>query len=190
MTNFERVPSFHGLCIAKPARHGDARGFFAETFHQERYSAAGIDVAFVQDNQSLSVSKGTIRGLHFQTPPRAQAKLVSCARGRLLDVVVDLRNGAESFGRHFSIELSADNGTQLFVPAGFAHGFCALEDNTEITYKVSDYYSPGNDAGLAFDDPQLSIDWPTFDNGWVLSEKDRQFPNLAQLDKSIFQFQN
>ena len=190
MTKFEQVPSFPGLCVATPTRHGDSRGFFAETFHQERYAAAGIDVTFVQDNHSQSVSKGTIRGLHFQTPPRAQAKLVSCVRGRLLDVVVDIRTEAPTFGRHFSIELSADQGTQLFVPAGFAHGFCALEDHTEIAYKVSDYYSPENDAGLAFDDPQLGIDWPIFENDWVLSDKDRKFPKLAELENSIFQFQS
>ena len=140
----------------------------------------------VQDNHSRSRQKGTIRGLHFQKPPRAQAKLVSCVRGRILDVAVDIRTGSPSFGRHFSIELSPSNGRQLYVPAGFAHGFCTLEDETEILYKVSDYYAPECDAGLAFDDPDLAIEWPIFENGWVLSERDRRFPKLSDLTEPIF----
>lgn len=186
MTHFEHVPGIDGLCIATPSRHGDDRGFFAETYHQERYQSGGIRPVLVQDNHSRSRQKGTIRGLHFQKPPRAQAKLVSCVRGRILDVAVDIRTGSPSFGRHFSIELSPSNGRQLYVPAGFAHGFCTLEDETEILYKVSDYYAPECDAGLAFDDPDLAIEWPIFENGWVLSERDRRFPKLSDLTEPIF----
>lgn len=188
MSNFKQVPNFPGLFIITPTRHGDARGFFTESYNARRFADAGIGEIFIQDNRSRSVSKGTIRGLHFQTPPYAQAKLVSCIRGRLLDVVVDIRSGSPSFGQHFGIELSAENGTQLFVPTGFAHGFCTLVDDTEIAYKVSEYYAPESDAGLSFDDKTLSINWPVFDNEWILSDKDRKFPELSELDASIFQF--
>ena len=190
MANFEKVPGFSGLCVITPVRHMDARGFFAETYHAARYAEAGIDVAFVQDNHSRSEAKGTIRGLHFQKPPHAQDKLVSCVRGRLLDVVVDIRRGSPSFGRSFSVELSPENGKQLFVPAGFAHGFCALEDGTEISYKVSDFYAPESDAGMAFDDPQVAIEWPVSPAEIILSDKDRQLPVLAELSETLFQFQN
>jgi len=188
MSKFKQVPDFPGLVVITPTRHNDARGYFTESYNARRFADAGISETFVQDNCSRSFSKGTIRGLHFQTPPYAQAKLVSCTRGRLLDVVVDIRSGSPSFGRHFAIELSTENGTQLFVPTGFAHGFCTLVDNTEITYKVSDFYEPGSDAGLSFDDATISIDWPVFDNEWILSEKDRNFPKFSELDLSIFQF--
>lgn len=190
MTQFEHVPGIAGLRIVTPTRHGDDRGFFAETYVHKRYADAGIDAVFVQDNHSRSMQKGTIRGLHFQTPPRAQAKLVSCVRGRILDVAVDIRAGSPSYGQHFSIELSPENGQQLFVPVGFAHGFCTLEENSEIAYKVTDYYAPECDDGLPFDDPAFSIDWPEFEHEWVLSDKDKRFRRLQDLDAPIFQFQS
>lgn len=190
MANFEKVPGFSELRVITPVRHMDARGFFAETYHATRYADAGIQVPFVQDNHSRSEAKGTIRGLHFQKPPHAQDKLVSCIRGRLLDVVVDIRKGSPSYGRSFSVELSAENGKQLFVPVGYAHGFCALEDGTEISYKVSDFYAPESDAGMAFDDPQVAIEWPVSPKEITLSEKDRQLPLLAELDETLFPFQD
>jgi dTDP-4-dehydrorhamnose 3,5-epimerase len=162
--------------------HGDARGYFFEAFRQdifERDVAPGV--AFVQDNQSLSAQTGTVRGLHFQLAPRAQAKLVRVLRGAILDVAVDIRPGSASFGRHVAVRLSAEEKNQLYVPAGFAHGFCTLEPDTEIHYKTSDFYSPEHDRGLAWDDPELGIDWPVGPDEAILSERDRRHPRLADL---------
>lgn len=167
--------------IVTPKRFGDNRGFFSETYNRQRFTEAGIDMEFVQDNHSLSAVTGTVRGLHFQSEPFAQAKLIRVVRGRVLDVAVDLRRSSQTFGKHVAVELSADNGRQLFVPVGFAHGFCTLEPNTEIEYKVSAYYSAAHDHGLAWDDPALGIAWPVDRAKAILSDKDRRQPTLAEL---------
>lgn len=173
--------SLAGLKILTPARFGDARGFFSESWNKERMSQAGLDYDFVQDNHSLSSTVGTLRGLHMQTPPHAQAKLVRCGRGRLLDVAVDIRKGSPSYGKWDSVELSAENGRQLLIPAGFLHGFVTLEPDTEIVYKCTDYYAPDCDRAVRFDDPALGIDWGLTTDP-VLSEKDAKAPLLADMD--------
>lgn len=165
----------------RPVRHGDARGFFAEIYREDVLRQHGIDGPFVQENHSLSVERGVIRGLHFQSPPAAQAKLVRCAAGSVLDVAVDIRRGSPSYGRHVAVVLSAAEGNQLFVPEGFAHGFCTLEPNSELVYKVNRYYSPEHDLGLAWNDPALGIAWPVGDDEALLSDKDRRQPLLADL---------
>ena len=139
----------------------------------------------MQDNHSLSAAAGTIRGLHFQIAPHAQAKLVRVVRGRVLDVAVDLRRSSPTFGRHFAVELSADNWAQLFVPVGFAHGFCTLTEDVEVLYKVSELYSPAHDRGLAWDDPDLAIAWPVAAPSAVLSDKDRRWPRLRDLEDDV-----
>lgn len=167
--------------LITPARFGDHRGFFSETYNRKRFHEAGITVEFVQDNHSRSAEVGTLRGLHFQSPPHAQDKLVRVLKGRILDIAVDLRREMPSFGRHVAAELSADTGTQIFIPAGFAHGFVTLEPETEVFYKVSALYAPQHDFGLAWNDPALGIAWPLPPGGPVLSEKDRGHPRLADL---------
>lgn len=167
--------------VVSPQRIGDQRGFFSETYNRQRFAEAGIDVEFVQDNHSLSALVGTVRGLHFQSVPFAQAKLVRVVRGRILDVAVDIRRSSPTFGKHVAVELSAENGLQLFIPVGFAHGFCTLEADTEIVYKVSAYYSAANDHGLRWNDPLLGIDWPAAPAEVILSDKDRYQPLLAEL---------
>ncbi|SDX83529.1 dTDP-4-dehydrorhamnose 3,5-epimerase [Citreimonas salinaria] len=168
-----------GLCLVTPRRYGDARGFFAETFNARTYARAGIDTVFVQDNHSVSEHAGTVRGLHFQAPPHAQAKLLRCGRGRLFDVALDLRVGSTTFGRWAGFELSAENGRQVFIPEGFAHGFMTLEPETEIVYKCSDFYAPESETALRWDDPGLAIVWPALDAPPVLSEKDAGAPCWA-----------
>jgi dTDP-4-dehydrorhamnose 3,5-epimerase len=168
-----------GVLILTPARHGDARGFFSESWSRARMAAAGIEIDFVQDNHSLSREAGTLRGLHFQSPPHAQDKLVRCGRGRLLDVAVDVRRGSPGFGRWTGVELSFENGRQLLVPAGFLHGFVTREPDTEIIYKCSDRYAPECDGAIRFDDPEIGIDWG-LDGAPVLSAKDAAAPMLAQ----------
>jgi len=170
-----------GALVIAPKRFGDHRGFFSEVFNARRYAEIGIAETFVQDNHSFSAEKGVIRGLHFQTPPHAQGKLVRVVRGAILDVIVDIRKGSPTFGQHADVELSAENWRQLWVPAGFAHGFCTLTTECEVLYKVTDYFAPDNDKGLAFDDPALGIDWPVAADDAILSEKDRQHPVLANL---------
>ncbi|MGE5270299.1 MAG: dTDP-4-dehydrorhamnose 3,5-epimerase [Thiohalocapsa sp.] len=165
----------------RPVRHRDPRGFFAEIFREDVLHRNGIDVPFVQENHSLSVEPGVVRGLHFQLPPMSQAKLVRVAAGAVFDVAVDLRRGSPTYGRHVAVVLSAAEGNQLFVPEGFAHGFCTLEPNTEIIYKVNRYYSAEHDRGLAWDDPELSIAWPVTAAAAILSDKDRRQPRLAEL---------
>lgn len=165
----------------RPIRHRDPRGFFSEIFRETLLREHGIDVPFVQENHSLSVDPGVVRGLHFQIPPAGQDKLVRVAVGAILDVAVDIRVGSPSYGRHVAVVLSADQGNQLFVPEGFAHGFCTLEPNTEVVYKVSRYYSPAHDKGLAWDDPALGIAWPVSGEAALLSDKDRRNPLLADL---------
>jgi dTDP-4-dehydrorhamnose 3,5-epimerase len=167
--------------ILRPKKHGDARGFFSETWSRAALEAAGIDIDFVQDNQSLSATRGTVRGLHFQTPPHAQAKLLRVIRGAVFDVAVDLRQGAPSYGRHVSAVISAEEWNQILVPVGFAHGFMTLEPDTEVIYKVSGVYSPANDAGILWNDPDLGIAWP-LDVEPVLSDKDRVQPRLRDFD--------
>jgi dTDP-4-dehydrorhamnose 3,5-epimerase len=167
--------------IVTPKKFGDARGFFSEVYSRKAWSEAGLDYDFVQDNHSYSAEVGVIRGLHFQLEPFAQAKLVRVARGRILDVAVDLRAGSPTYGRHVAVELSAANWRQLLVPVGFAHGFCTLVPDTEVLYKVTQIYSPAHDRGLAFDDPALGIDWGIDAARAVLSDKDRRHPRLAEL---------
>jgi dTDP-4-dehydrorhamnose 3,5-epimerase len=168
-----------GLLILTPRRFGDARGFFAETWNRQRMAEAGIEADFVQDNHSLSEKAGTVRGLHFQAPPHAQGKLVRCGRGRLFDVVVDIRAGSPTYGDWIAVELSAGNGRQLWIPEGFAHGFATLEDATEIVYKCTDYYAPAADGAVRWD--SCGIDWGLSDAP-ILSEKDAAAPPLAEFE--------
>lgn len=170
-----------GLKIITPRKLGDHRGFFSETYNRRAFAAAGVDLQFVQDNHSVSAQAGTLRGLHFQTPPFAQDKLVRVTRGAVLDVAVDLRTSSATFGRHVAVALSAENWRQMLIPAGFAHGFCTLEPNTEVFYKVTNYYSAAHDKGLAWDDPALGIAWPVAAERAILSEKDRKQPLLRDL---------
>jgi dTDP-4-dehydrorhamnose 3,5-epimerase len=170
-----------GLKLVKPRKFGDARGFFSETYNKQEFAQAGIVIEFVQDNQSLSPSVGTIRGLHFQTPPFAQDKLVRVTRGRILDVAVDLRRSSPTCGEWTSVEISAQDWSQVLVPIGFAHGFCTLEPDTEVIYKVTNYYSPAHDFGLLWNDPDLDIAWPIKPEHVVLSDKDRKQPRLKDL---------
>ena len=164
-----------------PAIFRDARGFFSETYNGRTLATGGIDVTFVQDNHSLSTAKGVVRGLHFQTNPKAQGKLVRVTRGAIFDVAVDIRQGSPTYGQHVSQVLSAENWLQLWVPAGFAHGFCTLEPDTEVVYKVTEYYAPECDRGLAWDDPDLAIAWPVTPATATLSDKDRKHPQLKDL---------
>lgn len=167
--------------LLEPRRFGDERGWFTETYNAEKYAALGVSVAFVQDNHSHSGPRHVLRGLHFQTPPHAQDKLVRCVRGRIWDVAADIRRGSPTYGRWVAAELSAENGRQLFVPVGFAHGFLTLEPDSEVEYKVSALYAPLNDAGLIWNDADLAVDWPLEGAAPVLSGKDARLPALAQL---------
>lgn len=169
------------IILFAPRRFGDSRGWFSENFNARREVRNGIDVDFVQDNQSSSASVGTIRGIHFQRPPHAQAKLVRCSRGSLIDYAVDLRRGSPTYGQYRSAELSADNGQQFFIPIGFGHAFVTLEPATEICYKVSDFYDPECDGGIRWDCPELAIGWPLV-GPVVLSDKDAALPTLADFD--------
>ena len=169
--------------IIQPKKFGDHRGFFSETYSQKAFHEAGIDIVFVQDNHSLSAVVGTLRGLHFQSPPFAQDKLIRVPRGRILDIAVDIRASSPDFGKAVAVELSAENWLQVLVPAGFAHGFVTLEPDTEVLYKVSAPYAPDHDHGLAFDDPALGIDWGIPADRLSLSEKDRTHPCLVDLPR-------
>lgn len=168
-----------GCLILTPRRFGDARGWFSETWNRRVLAQHGIDIDFVQDNHSLSHPVGTLRGLHYQRPPHAQAKLVRVLRGRILDVAVDMRPGSPTRGRWFGIELSAENGRQLFIPAGFLHGFVTREPDTEVAYKCDAYYAPESDGCVRFDDPDLGIDWGIDPAAAILSDKDRAAPRLV-----------
>jgi dTDP-4-dehydrorhamnose 3,5-epimerase len=168
--------------IVTPRRFRDERGFFSEVFSARAFAAIS-QRPFVQDNHSCSAQPFTIRGLHFQTAPYAQDKLVRVARGRVLDVAVDIRRSSPTFGKHIAVELSEANWRQLWVPAGFAHGFCSLEQDTEVHYKVTAYYSAEHDFGLAFDDPELGIAWPVEPSAAILYEKDRKNPRLVALTR-------
>lgn len=169
------------VVVITPRRFSDPRGYFCETYNARALGDAGIGAAFVQDNQSMSLHAGVVRGLHFQAPPFAQAKLVRVLRGAILDVTVDIRRDSPTFGRHVAVELSADNGRQLLVPEGFAHGFCTLEPNTEVFYKVTHPYSAAHDKGVIWNDPALAIRWPVHNGDAILSDKDQHLPRLADL---------
>jgi dTDP-4-dehydrorhamnose 3,5-epimerase len=167
--------------IVRTKVFADPRGYFVEIYNRKAFAEAGIVDEFIQDNFSLSTEAGIIRGLHFQSAPFAQTKLVRVARGRILDVAVDLRRSSPTFGRHVAVELSGENRLQLLVPVGFAHGFCTLEPNTEVAYKVTAHYSSAHDHGLAWDDPALGIEWPVDPSQAILSDKDTRHPRLAEL---------
>ena len=169
--------------LITPKKFGDERGFFSETWNEKAFNEAGIAVRFVQDNHAFSEPKGTVRGLHFQTAPMAQDKLVRVTRGAILDVAVDVRRSSPAFGRHVAAVLSAENWAQLWVPKGFAHGFVTLEQNTEVAYKVTADYAPACDKGLAWDDPDLGIDWGVTAVTAQLSPKDTRHPRLKDLPK-------
>ncbi|KAE9629287.1 dTDP-4-dehydrorhamnose 3,5-epimerase [Parasedimentitalea maritima] len=171
-----------GVLLLTPRRFGDARGFFSETWNRARMAEHGITIDFVQDNHSVSAQIGTLRGLHFQSPPHAQDKLVRCGRGALFDVAVDARAGSPTYGQWVGYELSAENGRQLLVPQGFLHGFVTREPDTEICYKCSDYYAPECDGAVRFDCPQIGIDWGLRDTATVLSDKDAAAGTLADFD--------
>ncbi|GLK83971.1 dTDP-4-dehydrorhamnose 3,5-epimerase [Ancylobacter defluvii] len=171
------------VSLLKPRRFGDARGWFCETFSEAAAAAAGITTRFVQDNQSYSSLAGTIRGLHFQRPPHAQAKLVRCLRGSVMDYAVDVRRGSPTYGRFIATKLTAAGGEQLFIPEGFAHGFLTLEPDVEVAYKVSDIYAPHCDGGIAWNDPDIGIDWPLPPGTEaILSDKDQALPTLRAFD--------
>ena len=168
--------------ILLPEKHGDHRGFFSEAYNKQALAEVGVDVDFVQDNHSLSAERGTVRGLHFQAPPFAQDKLVRVVRGTVFDVAVDLRRKSPTYGRHVSVVLSAEAWNQILVPIGFAHGFMTLEPDTEVVYKVSNYYVPDHDEGLLWNDPDLAIPWPLDAGAAILSPKDGKLPKLAEID--------
>jgi dTDP-4-dehydrorhamnose 3,5-epimerase len=170
------LPAVRIIC---PPRHQDARGFFSEVWREDALRAAGIGVRFVQENHALSRAVGTVRGLHFQIGQSAQGKLIRCPRGSILDVAVDIRRGSPSYGQHVAVILSAENWKQVYVPIGFAHGYCTLEPDTEVLYKVTAYYDPAAEGGLAWDDPDIGIAWPIAPGLAVLAAKDRMYPRLA-----------
>ena len=167
------------VLLIRPEKHGDHRGFVSEVYSKRDFAAAGITIDFVQDNHSFSAQPGTLRGLHFQAPPFAQNKLVRATRGRILDVAVDIRRASPTFGAYVAAELSAENWEQMLVPAGFAHGFVTLEPDTEVLYKLSQYYAPEHERGVAWDDPALAISWPIAREAVTLSERDTKWPRLA-----------
>ena len=177
------------LLVLTPKRFGDARGFFCESWNRRRMEAHGIDLDFVQDNHSLSEEAGTIRGLHYQSPPHAQDKLVRCGRGRLFDVAVDARVGSPTYGASFGIELSFENGRQLLVPKGFLHGFVTREAGTEIIYKCTDYYAPECDGSVHFADPELNIEWGIDPENAVLSDKDASAASFSDF-RSPFRYED
>ena len=168
-----------------PQRFADARGWFTETWNEDRFQKLGVNSQFCQDNQSASVKAGTIRGIHFQRTPHAQAKLVRCVKGRIFDLAVDLRRASPTFKKWVGVELSAERGNQLFVPAGFGHAFITLEDDCHVAYKVDAYYAPQADGGIRWDDPELAIDWPMGNVAPILSDKDASLPFLSD---SAFDF--
>lgn len=169
-----------GVLVLEPKVHGDHRGWFSEVYSRRTLAEFGINIEFVQDNQSFSAQKGTLRGLHFQNNPKAQTKLIRCTRGVILDVAVDIRRGSPSFGQWFAVELSADNKKQLLIPRGFAHGFLTLTEDVEVQYKVDEYYAPECDRSIRYDDPEIGVDWGQITP--VLSDKDLKAPLLKDCD--------
>ncbi|MBR6713022.1 MAG: dTDP-4-dehydrorhamnose 3,5-epimerase [Selenomonadaceae bacterium] len=167
-----------GVLILEPKVFGDARGWFMETWSARKFEAAGLNFNFVQDNQSYSAQRGTLRGLHYQTAPFAQAKLVRCTRGKLLDVAVDIREGSETFAQWVAVELTADNKKQLLIPRGFAHGFITLTDDVEIQYKADAFYAPNCDGNIRWNDAEINIDWPFAPT--ILADKDAKAPTLRE----------
>jgi dTDP-4-dehydrorhamnose 3,5-epimerase len=167
--------------LITPKRHGDHRGFFSEVYSAATLRQHGMETVFIQDNHSLSAEPGVVRGLHYQLPPAAQAKLIRVARGAILDVAVDIRRGSPTFGRHVTAILSAENWRQIFIPPGFAHGFVTLEPNTEVLYKVSGPYAPDRERGILWSDPELGIEWGVDPSAAILSAKDRDYPRLADV---------
>jgi dTDP-4-dehydrorhamnose 3,5-epimerase len=174
--------------VIRPKQFLDDRGSFCEIYNASAFADAGVNLVFVQDNQSISARRGTVRGLHFQIPPMAQGKLVRVIKGSVLDVAADLRQGSPTYGRHVSRVLSAANQEQLFIPPGFAHGFCTREDDTIVLYKVSNFYSPNHERGVRWNDRTLAIDWELSEAEAMLSERDRGYPALAELP-SFFNYQ-
>ena len=169
------------LILIKPTRHKDERGFFSEIYSRRRYKEFGIDMDFVQDNHSFSLEPGTLRGLHFQAPPNAQGKLVRCGKGAIFDVAVDIRKGSPTFGDWAGYELTEENGHQLYVPVGFAHGFLTLKPESEIVYKCTDYYAPQAEGSIRWDDPSIDIEWPLSEN-IILNERDAIAPLLKDFE--------
>jgi len=180
MTQIERL-AIPDVLLITPERYGDLRGFFAETYNARSLAEAGFTDVFVQDNHARSERRGTVRGLHFQAPPHAQAKLIRAARGAVFDVAVDLRRGSPSYGRHVAVQLSEENGRQLLVPEGFAHGYQTLSNGAEVLYKVTAYYAPAAEGGLRWDDPALGVDWPIGPEAAVVNARDAGWPALAAL---------
>ena len=174
----KNVGGIDGLCIIEPIVHGDARGYFMETYNQKDMQDSGLNMIFVQDNQSCS-SKGVLRGLHFQRPPYTQGKFVRCTKGKVYDVVVDIRKNSSTYGKWIGVELSPENNRQLLVPRGFLHGFQTLTDDVIFSYKCDNFYNKESDGGVAYDDPDLGIVWPIEEK--VLSEKDKNHPILKEL---------
>lgn len=176
-----------GVVEIQPVRHGDDRGWFSETWNQASLNQAGIEIAWVQDNESFSAAAGTVRGIHFQRPPSAQDKLVRVIAGRILDIAVDLRQSSPTFGRHVAVELTANLGNQLLIPKGFGHGFATLEPNCHVAYKVSAPYDPDADAAIHWTDPDLALPWGVTADAATVSAKDGAAPRLASATKLLFQ---
>lgn len=181
-----------GVLIIDTDVYGDNRGYFTETYNKTKYEALGISTEFVQDNMSFSAKKGTLRGLHWQNPPYAQAKLVSCAKGTIIDVAVDVRKGSPTFGQWVSVELSAENHRQLFIPRGFAHGFLTLTDDVVFRYKCDNVYNKAYEGGMRYDAPEVNVDWGTLLNGTepILNDRDQMGPNLTDSDNRFVYNEN
>ena len=183
MAIFSSTPlAISDVLVVQPRKFGDHRGYFLETFSRKEFQLLGIENDFVQDNQSLSARRGTVRGLHFQRPPHSQAKLVRVIKGGIFDVAIDLRRGSPTFGQWCSTILTAEKSDQLFIPRGFAHAYCTLEPDTEVAYKVDEYYAPECEAGIIWNDPDLGIDWPVAAQDAILSEKDTKLPRFAEFE--------
>jgi dTDP-4-dehydrorhamnose 3,5-epimerase len=180
---FKPVDAVEDVILIEPQQFADDRGWFMETYKETPFREAGIDFAFVQDNHSLSRQEGVVRGLHYQRRPAAQGKLKRCIRGRILDVAVDIREGSPTYKEWVAFELSAENARQVWIPPGFANGFCTLTDDAEVAYKVTAEYDPELDSGFAWDDPEIGVDWPVDDP--ILSEKDQEAPPLAECDANF-----
>lgn len=182
---FVEDAAIDGVKIITPRVHRDARGYFVEVYNEADWRAADLHLTFVQDNHSFSAQAGVLRGLHFQTAPCMQAKLVRVIRGRIFDVAVDIRRSSPTFGMHVAVELSGDNWRQMLIPIGFAHGFLTLEPETEVLYKTTASYSVAHDFGLAWNDPDLGIDWPAPAGGPLMSERDGNWPRLRELARAF-----